>query len=148
MDLYEMLKRDHMKAKRLFERLAEASEDAEKTRERLFAELKEELELHTQVEERHFYPALRDHDETRELIEEALDEHNAVKEMLQELTAGEVTDEAWTEQLSELQEDVEHHVEEEETELFPLAQKLLERDKAEEIARAIEREKAGAKLAK
>jgi iron-sulfur cluster repair protein YtfE (RIC family) len=145
MDVYQLLNQDHMKAKRLFERLAETSDTAKKTRERLFAELKQELELHTQVEERHFYPVLKAFEETKDLVEEALEEHDEVKKMLEELEQADMDDESWAEQLTELQENVEHHVEEEETELFPQAQKVLDQDKANAIAKAIEKDKAAAK---
>jgi len=145
MDVYQLLKQDHQKAKQLFEKLGDTSDGAEKTRERLFAQLKEELDLHAQVEEKHFYPALRNNKETKDLVEEALEEHKEMKTALKELDAAEKTDESWAEKLAELKADVEHHVEEEETELFPLAQKLLDSTKAEQIAQAIQKEKAAAK---
>jgi iron-sulfur cluster repair protein YtfE (RIC family) len=144
MDLYQLLKQDHQKAKRLFEQLSDTSDRAVKSRERLFAQLKQELELHTEVEEQHFYPALREQEETKDLIEEALEEHNEVNELLQELDGPDKDDESWLEQLSELQENVEHHVEEEETQLFPRAQKVLKKVQADEIAAAIEKEKEAA----
>jgi iron-sulfur cluster repair protein YtfE (RIC family) len=144
MDLYQLLKQDHQKAKRLFEQLSDTSDRAVKSRERLFAQLNQELELHTEVEEQHFYPALREQEETKDLIEEALEEHNEVNELLQELDGPDKDDESWVEQLSELQENVEHHVEEEETQLFPRAQKVLKKEQADEIAAAIEKEKEAA----
>src|ERR1700739_4032482 len=109
MDLYQLLKQDHQKAKRLFEQLSETSDRAVKSRERLFAQLKQELVLHTEGEEQHFYPALRDQEETKDMIEEGLEEHNEVNELLQELDGPDKDDESWLEQLSELQENVEHH---------------------------------------
>ena len=144
MDLYQLLKQDHQKAKRLFEQLSETSARAVKSRERLFAQLKQELELHTEVEEEHFYPALRDEEETKDLVETALDEHDEVKELLEELDGADKEDESWSERLAELQDSVEHHVEEEETQLFPAAQRVLKKEKAEEIASAIEKEKEAA----
>jgi iron-sulfur cluster repair protein YtfE (RIC family) len=144
MDLYQLLKRDHQKAKRLFERLGETSITS-KARQRLFAELKEELELHTEVEEKYFYPALQHHNETRDLVEEALDEHREAKVALEELDEADKDDESWPDQLAELQEDVEHHIEEEETKLFPLAQKLLESAEMQRITQAIEQDKEAAR---
>ena len=144
MDLYQLLKQDHQKAKRLFEQLSDTSDRAVKSRERLFAQLNQELELHTEVEEEHFYPALRDQEETKDLVEQAFEEHNEVKEMLEELDGADKDDDSWAEQLSELQENVEHHVEEEETQLFPRAQKVLKKEQADEIAAAIEKEKQAA----
>jgi iron-sulfur cluster repair protein YtfE (RIC family) len=144
MDLYQLLKQDHQKAKRLFEQLSDTSDRAVKSRERLFTQLKQELELHTEVEEQHFYPALRDQEETRDLVEEALEEHSAVKEMLEELDSADKEDDGWVEQLAELQENVEHHIQEEETQLFPRAQKVLKKEAADKIAAAIEKEKEAA----
>lgn len=143
MDLYQLIRQDHQKVKRLFERLAQ-SDSGTPSQTRLFAELKHELELHTEIEEKHFYPALQRHDEAKDLVEEALEEHDEVKEVLADLDRADKEDESWTEQLTELQEDVESHIEEEETEIFPVAQKVLDSAQAEAIARAIEKDKAAA----
>src|SRR5229473_1289184 len=134
MDLFQLIRQDHQKAKRLFERLAETAGGTQ-SRPRLFAELKHELELHAEIEEEYFYPALQSRDEAKHLIEEALD--HADKE------SG-----TWMERFDELQEDVEHHVEEEETGIFPLAQKLLDPAQLNTIASEIEKAKAAHKLAK
>jgi hemerythrin-like domain-containing protein len=143
MDLYQLIKQDHQKVKRLFERLAEA-ESGSPSQTRIFAELKRELELHSTVEEKYFYHALQQYAEAKDLIEEALEEHGDVKATLEELDQGEKEDERWAEELSELQQDVEHHVEEEENTIFPLAAELLDAEQAEAIARDIQKEKAAA----
>jgi len=145
MDLYQLLRQDHLKAKRLFERLAETADGASKARQRLFTELRQELELHTQVEEAHFYPALERHEEASELVEDALDEHDEMKQLLEALDSADADEDGWFDQLADLQEEVEAHVEEEETRLFPVAQKLLQKPEADAIAQAIEQEKAAAK---
>jgi hemerythrin-like domain-containing protein len=147
MDLFQLIRQDHQKAKRLFERVAETSGGTQ-SRPRLFAELKHELELHTEVEEKFFYPALHRHDEAKDLIEEALDEHGDMKEMLDALDRADKESDNWTDQLDELHEDVEHHVEEEETEIFPLAQKLLDPVELNTIASEIEKAKAAHKVPK
>ena len=143
MDLYQLIKQDHRKIKRLFERLAEA-ESGSPSQARLFAELKRELELHTTVEEKYFYPVLQQHDEARDLIEEAIEEHSDVKATLEELDQADKEDDRWAEELSELQQDVEHHVEEEENTVFPIATELLDAAQADAIARDIQKEKAAA----
>jgi hemerythrin-like domain-containing protein len=147
MDLFQLIRQDHQKAKRLFERVAETSGGTQ-SRPRLFAELKHELELHTEVEEKFFYPALHRHDEAKDLIEEALDEHGDMKEVLDALDRADKESDNWTDQLDELHEDVEHHVEEEETEIFPLAQKLLDPAELKTIASEIEKAKAAHKVPK
>ena len=143
MDLYQLIKQDHQKVKRLFERLAEA-ESGSPSQTRLFTELKRELELHAAVEEKYFYPTLQQFARAKDLIEEALEEHGDVKATLEELDQWNKEDERWAEELSELQQDVEHHVEEEEKSIFPLAAELLEAEQAEAIARNIQKEKAAA----
>jgi iron-sulfur cluster repair protein YtfE (RIC family) len=146
MDLYQLIRQDHQTVKRLFERLAEA-EGGTPSHARLFTELKRELELHAEVEEKYFYPALRRHVEAADLIDEALAEHGEVKDTLEELDQSDQADESWAEELSELRQDVEQHVEEEENEIFSLATKLLDQAEADAIAADIEKEKAAAQKA-
>jgi iron-sulfur cluster repair protein YtfE (RIC family) len=143
MDLLQSLRHDHQKVKRLFERLADAANLKE--RERLFAELKQELQLHSEIEDQHFYPALEENEEARDLVEEAFEEHDEFKRLLDELDQGAKEDDSWLDQLEELREDVELHVEEEESELFPIAQKLLDKTRADEIAQAIHQAKTAQK---
>lgn len=147
MDLFQLIRHDHQKARRLFERLAETAGGTQ-SRPRLFAELKHELELHAEVEEKYFYPALQGHEEAKDLIREALEEHGDAKEALVALDHGDNESDSWAERLDELREDVEHHVEEEETEIFPLAQKLLDPTQLGAIAAEIERAKALDRAAK
>ena len=132
MDAFELLKKDHQTVAGIFDEL-EAGDAA--ARRQTFPRLKRELDLHAHVEETIFYPALKERPETRELMPEAYAEHNEVKLMLAELeeqldAAGE---DEWLEQLTELRENVEHHVEEEEGEMFPLAQKALGREQVEQL---------------
>ncbi len=143
MDLYQLIRQDHQKVKRLFERLAD-SDRGSPSQARLFAELKHELELHTEVEEKYFYPALQRHDEARDLVDDAIEEHDEVKQMLEDLNRADKEDDNWVEQLTELREDVESHIDEEEGEIFPIAQQVFDGTQAEAIARDIEKDKAAA----
>lgn len=145
MDLYQLLRQDHQKVKRLFERIDDTFGATTKSRERLFSELKQELELHSELEESHFYPALEQQEELQDLIEDAREEHAEMAELLAALDEGDKDDEEWASQLEELRETVETHVEEEEGEIFPKAQELLDQGRADAIAQAIEQEKAAAK---
>jgi hemerythrin superfamily protein len=143
MDLFQLIKQDHQKVKRLFERLAEA-DSGSPSQTRIFAELKRELELHATVEEKYFYPALQQFAEARDLIEEALEEHADIRATLEELDQGDKEDDAWADELSELQQDVVHHVEEEENSILPLAAELLDAAQVEAIALDVQKEKAAA----
>jgi hemerythrin superfamily protein len=133
MDIYSLVKQDHEEVTRLFRRL-KAAEGFSETSEQLFAQLREALELHAHAEERVWYPALREAEGTQELVEEALDDHALIQELLDELAVSRLDDEAWHEQLEVLAEQVEDHIEEEEGDLFDVARQLFSAEQAAELA--------------
>jgi hypothetical protein len=141
MDAITLLKTDHEKVSGIFEKLEETTERAEKTREELFLKLKQELDLHAHIEETIFYPVLKKAEETREITMEGIQEHHAVKTLLRELSAMGVTSETWTAKLKVLKENVEHHVEEEEGEMFKSAREVLSQEQLEELGALMEQEK-------
>jgi iron-sulfur cluster repair protein YtfE (RIC family) len=141
MDAITLLKTDHEKVAGIFEKLEETTERAEKTREELFTKLKQELDLHAHIEESIFYPAIKQAEETRDITMEAFQEHHVVKVLLRELDAMPVTSETWTAKLKVLKENVEHHVEEEEDEMFPKTRNVLSREQLEELGALMEQEK-------
>src|SRR5919205_2712469 len=103
MDIYSLIKKDHQEVASLFRRL-KAAEGFSETSEQLFAQLREALELHAHAEEQVWYPALREAEGTQELVQEALDDHALVQELLDALAASPMGDEAWYEQLEVLAE--------------------------------------------
>ncbi|HWW77725.1 MAG TPA: hemerythrin domain-containing protein, partial [Pyrinomonadaceae bacterium] len=113
MNAFQLLKEDHQKVSGLFQQIEPRTERAEKTRTELFAKLKEELDIHARIEETIFYPAIKQAAETREIVLEGFEEHHVVKMLLKELESLPVDTEQWTAKLKVLQENVEHHVEEE-----------------------------------
>ncbi len=133
MDPFELLKKDHKKVSGLLKQLDKTEESDASTREELFDQLKNELETHTQIEETIFYPALEGPEETKDITLEAYEEHNVVKTLLQELQETSKDDETWGAKFSVLKENVEHHVEEEEGEMFNKAKKALDRDQLESL---------------
>ena len=141
MDAFKLLKTDHEKVSGIFEKLEETTERAVKTREELFGKLKEELDIHAHIEETILYPVLRREAETREITLEGLEEHHVMKVLLRELNAMQVGSEQWAAKLKVLKENVEHHVEEEEGEMFVEARKILSKDQVEEIGAQLEAEK-------
>ena len=128
MNAFQLLKEDHKKVSGIFQQLEPTTERAEKTRTELFAKLNEELSIHAQVEEQIFYPAIKQAAETREIVLEGFEEHHVVKMLLKELESMPVDTEQWAAKLKVLQENVEHHVEEEEGEMFPKSQDVLSED--------------------
>jgi hemerythrin-like domain-containing protein len=125
MNVFQLLKQDHQKVDGIFQQLEPTTERAEKTRQELFAKLRTELEIHTQIEEQVFYPSIKQVAETREITLEGFEEHHVVKTILREMEGLPVTDEQWTAKLKVLKENVEHHVEEEESEMFQKARNVL-----------------------
>lgn len=126
-DPIEMLKEDHKKVKGLFEQYRDAGDGAVKRKEEIAREIFAELELHARVEEEIFYPALEasQEDETEKMVTESYLEHSMVKSIIEELRgldAGATNFEAG---MKVLMDNVEHHIKEEESNLFPLAQKEL-----------------------
>jgi hemerythrin-like domain-containing protein len=139
MDPFELLKKDHKKVAELFDRLESASG---KTKPGIFKQIKDELDLHTHVEELFLYPAVEKPEETHDLTLEAYEEHNVVKTLLKELSRAKSATDEWQAKAKVLRENVEHHVEEEENELFGKAEKVLSDEEIEEIGNRMEAEKA------
>ncbi len=137
MDLYKLLHEDHQKVKSLLKELEDTTERAEKTRERLIKEVEMELTIHSEAEEKFLYPRLQGISETKDLAYEALEEHKVVKTLLTELVSEPKGTDEWTAKLSVLKENVEHHIEEEEGELFAKAKRVLPREEAGSIGDSI-----------
>ena len=115
-----MLKEDHQKVRALFQRFENADESE---KEEIFNEIFRELEIHTRVEEEIFYPAMRKLES--EMIAESLEEHNIVDFILGGMKKVKTGDESYEAKFTTLKENVEHHMEEEEGEMFPKAEQGL-----------------------
>jgi len=141
MNAFTLLKADHKKVAGILEKIDSTTERGVKTREELFLQLKTELDVHARVEETIFYPELEKADETHDITLEAFEEHRLVKQLLGELETMDKGDEQWTARFSVLKENVEHHVEEEEGEMFPKARKVLSNEQAEILGTRMEEAK-------
>lgn len=141
MDIYKALKQDHEEVKKMLEKLSESTERAVKTRQATFQKLKAELIAHSRAEEEVLYTALREHEETRDNALEGGEEHHLVDILLQELTELDVSDEHWTAKITVLKEMIEHHVEEEEGEVFKTAKKLFSDEEARAMGEAFQQHK-------
>ena len=141
MNAFNLLKSDHEKVAGILTSIEETTERAAKGREELFTRLKQELDLHAKIEEEIFYPALEESDETREVTLEAYEEHRLVKQMLAELEMEPKNTEEWTAKFTVLKENIEHHVEEEEGEMFKEARKVLSEDEIETLGNRLQEAK-------
>jgi iron-sulfur cluster repair protein YtfE (RIC family) len=138
MNAFELLKADHKKVAGIFEELEPTTNRATKTREELFTRLKNELDVHTQIEEQILYPALKDAEETHDITLEAYEEHHVVKQILSELESMPVDTDEWSAKLKVLQENVEHHVEEEEGDMFKKAKDVLSPEQIDALGTRLE----------
>jgi hemerythrin superfamily protein len=133
MDALQMLKTDHDKVKKLLTEGDATTERAEKTRTELFATIKQELTVHEQIEEQIFYPALRDHPKAKDIVLEAYEEHNVVDMVMSQLEQTDVTDETWAAKFTVMKENLEHHIEEEEGEMFKQARAVFDASELQEL---------------
>ncbi len=129
MDALDLLKGQHKEINALFDRFENSDQQSEKLR--LFEQIADMLAIHTMIEEKHFYPAARSKG-TREDLAEAYDEHKEVKKLL--LHAMKSTSAPGFDGLvAAIRGGLEHHIHEEETNLFPKVKKLLDKKELEDI---------------
>lgn len=130
MDALELLKQDHARVKKLFDK-AESAADGEQ--KRIFSQIKSELEIHAHIEENIFYPAMQRHDELKEMVVESIKEHNNMKTLLQKMAT--LSDrEDFEDKLEELIDTVEHHAEdEEEGKMFPRIRELVSANELQKL---------------
>jgi hemerythrin superfamily protein len=136
-DALELLKQDHEKVKQLFEQAESAEEDKEKRK--IFKEIKKELETHTRIEESIFYPAMQEYEELKDMVLESIEEHKQVKKLLREIDKLGKTSDKFEPKLRVLQENVEHHAEEEEEgKMFPKIRQLVDSAELQEMGTELE----------
>ena len=133
MDALQLLTKDHDHVKKMLEELDDTTERAIKTREQTFAKLQSELEVHEAIEEEIFYPALKEHSKTRDIALEGYEEHHVVDTVIAEMGDVPVSDETWTAKFAVMKENLEHHIEEEEQDMFPKARKVFDQQELDAL---------------
>jgi hemerythrin-like domain-containing protein len=142
MNAIELLIRDHEEAASMMDQL-ETADKGDRSARDTFLQLKNALTLHTQVEEQVFYSALKNHEETSDMIPESLEEHREVDEILAEMSRLNPGNDDFMDKLTELRDSVEHHVEEEQNEMFPKAERILGESRLQEMGRQMQQMKQG-----
>ena len=127
MNAITMLEDEHVQMRKLLDRLESTTERGVKTRQELFATIKGELTLHEVIEEEIFYPELKAHPKAVDIVLEGYQEHHVVDLLMAELEALDVDDESWGAKANVMKENIEHHIEEEEGEMFPKARQVFDR---------------------
>jgi iron-sulfur cluster repair protein YtfE (RIC family) len=140
----DLLKADHDVVEGLFEKV-KANENGNNAA--VFKKIKAELDIHTHIEETIFYPYLLDKgkQDIKKIVQEGIEEHRQAKMFLKELSSLAGTTDKFKAKLKVLIEDVEHHVQEEEDEMFPMVEDQFDRDVLQELGARMEAEKAAFK---
>ena len=141
MNALTLLKRDHTEVKKMLSDLEDTTERAEKTRTEGLATLKHELGIHEAIEEEIFYPALKKHPKTKDLALEGYEEHHVVDTIMGELEGVEPSDETWMAKFSVMKENLEHHISEEEDEMFPKVEQVFEDEELQELGARMQERK-------
>lgn len=133
MDALTLLKTDHDKVKGMLDKLDKTTERAEVTRTDGLQALKAELTVHETIEEEILYPALMEFAKTKDITLEAFEEHHVVDTIMAELEGTDVADETWAAKLTVMKENLEHHIEEEEDDMFKKARQVMDEGELEEL---------------
>jgi len=144
LDAIALLKADHDKVKKLLDELDSTTERGVRTREQLFSTIKGELTIHEIIEEEIFYPELKAHPKAKDIVLEGFEEHHVVDLLMSELENLPVDDENWGAKASVMKENIEHHIEEEEGEMFKTARTVFDRQELEDLGRRMEERKVSA----
>jgi phage I-like protein len=138
MNALTLLRKDHNEVKEMLKK-AEGAGHSEK--QELFNQVKSELDVHEQIEEEIFYPALKDHPKTKEIALEGYEEHEVVDHVMGELAALSPDDETWDAKWSVMEENLKHHINEEEREMFEQAKQVFSDDELEDLGGRMQQRK-------
>lgn len=138
-DAIEILETEHRRFEALLKRGEETTERARSERSELLKRITEELNAHERMEEQVLYPALQSHPQARDIVLEGYQEHHVADLIVDELHAVATDDEQWAAKFKVLKENIEHHIQEEEGEMFRAARGIFSRDELQELgARMLE----------
>ncbi len=136
MDVLELIKADHRLVETLFSEI-EKTDDTHKLYDS-FNQLYEALNVHAEVEEQVFYPAIRARQDTEKLVDEAHKEHEEAKQMLEDVSSLSPTSAEFKAKIRELKQAVQHHIQEEENEVFSQVRQCMSEEEREQLGREFE----------
>jgi hemerythrin-like domain-containing protein len=144
-DAITLLETDHRRFEDLLKQGEDTTERAVKGRAELLRTLTTELNLHEMIEEKLLYPALQAHPEARDIVLEGYQEHHVADVLTRELHQVAADDEQWAAKFKVLKESLEHHIQEEEGEMFRKARGLFSREDLEALGSRMAKMKAEAR---
>jgi len=139
MNAIDMLKHQHREVEALFKQLHKAK--AGEPRRKLFERIADALAVHAAIEERHFYPAVKERT-TEEILLESVEEHLAIKRVMVDLLQTDAGNETFAAKCKVLEDEVSHHVDEEEETLFPRVEQMFDDEALESLGEAMEETQA------
>ena len=139
MNAIDLLKADHQTVEGLFKEV-EATESVAKHKQ-IFKKIKAELDTHAHIEEKIFYPRIKELQELKDVTLEGIEEHHQAKMFLKEIPRLGDKSERFDPKLTVLMEDIRHHVKEEENEMFPKVEKLIDEEELETLGMKMQAEK-------
>ena len=145
MNALTMLMDDHDRMKKLLNELESTTERGVKIRAELFSTIKGELTIHEIIEEEIFYPELKALPKARDIVLEGYQEHHVVDLVMKELEECPVEDESWGAKAKVMKENVEHHMQEEEGEMFKQARAVFDDAELRGIGERMEARRQSAK---
>src|SRR5688500_6046633 len=145
MNAITMLQKDHDKMRKLLDELETTTERGLKIRAELFSTIKGELTVHEIIEEEIFYPELKAHPKAKDIVLEGYEEHHVVDLLMGELENLPVDDERWGAKALVMKENIEHHIEEEEGEMFKTARQVFDKAELDDLGARMETRKLEAK---
>lgn len=138
MDAITLLTNDHDELKKHLEAGEETSEAAVRQRAEILDTVATLLRAHERIEEEIFYPALKEHPNAKDLVLEGYQEHHVVDLIVDELKDTVENDEIWGAKFKVLKENIEHHIEEEEGEMFPTARRVFTSEELDALGTRME----------
>lgn len=136
MNALDLIHEHHEQMKTLLDKTLKQNEPAE--REHLLDHLRSQLVIHERMEEEILYPALHKSERAKDIVLEGYEEHHVVDVLLDELMDIPPDIDLWQAKVKVLKENVEHHIEEEEDELFKNAKKVLDREQLDDLGAQME----------
>lgn len=140
MDIYSRLKKDHDEHRKLAKQIMETSGDSE-ARRQLWDAFKPETVAHANAEEQAFYAKLIEEPDTQEQSRHSVSEHKEADDLIQELSNMDMSSSGWIQKFEKLKDALEHHMREEEDEVFAKAKKVISAEQAQLLADTFETRK-------
>lgn len=143
-DIYELLKKDHRVMEKLFSQILEGPSiqmGPGASVQSLFNKLAQEATSHIEAEEKDFYDLIKDQEPTRDIVAEGFREHNEIRDLMKQAQSLSIGSSEWKSKVAEMRRSVQHHVQEEEGEMFSKSQQVLSQQQASDSGMKFQQDK-------